>query len=123
MSVCQANDRTLIAWASYTGPSNGSSTWVSNDGRTWKLLAQPSGPSCYLLTDGRHGVVVDDPQDPAVSEGSPKASISMVTDDGGLVALAQEGDRPPYSWKEQWAVGPTGILWTDGSRLWIGLPA
>ena len=125
MQVCRANDRTLVALEEYrSDASSGYTFWISNDGRTWKSPAAPSGLSTYLLTDGQHGLLAYDPQDPGVADApSSNSSISMVTDDGGLVALAQEGDRPPYNWKEQWAVGPTGILWTDGSRLWVGLPA
>jgi hypothetical protein len=125
MHVCRANDRTLVALADYSTDANSGSTfWISNDGRTWKSPAAPSGLSTHLLTDGQHGLLVVDPQDAGVADApSGNTSISMVTDDGGLVALAQQGDRPPYNWKEQWAVGPTGILWTDGSRLWIGLPS
>jgi hypothetical protein len=53
----------------------------------------------------------------------------MVTDDGGLVTLAQDGDQPAYDYSEQWAMGPTGILWMDPAsqsgvvRVWIGLPS
>jgi hypothetical protein len=122
MSICRANDRTLIAFESYNSDQNsGNALWISNDGRTWRF-AGPSGfyPS-EILTDGQHGVLIEvhDPVDS--SPGS--TAISMLTDDGGLVAPAQEGDRPPYAWNEQWAVGPTGILVTDGSQLWIGLPS
>lgn len=125
MYVGRVSDRTLMAWDYHYGPSDGSSTWVSNDGRTWKLLPESSTLDGYgLLTDGQHCV-----QRPS----SSYALISMVTDDGGLEAATQDGDRPPssqpadwsqgYFWKEQWAVGPTGILVTDGTQLWIGLPS
>jgi hypothetical protein len=134
MNVRRASDRTLIALDYYAGPSNGSSAWVSNNGRTWTLLSQPSGLRAYdLVTDGQHSVQVDLPDSTAGASSSSNALISMVTDNGGLVAVAQNGDMPPssrpgdlpqgYFWQEQWAVGPTGILVTDGSQLWIGLPS
>jgi hypothetical protein len=117
MQVCRANDRTLVALEEYrSDASSGYTFWISNDGRTWKSPAAPSGLSTYLLTDGQHGLLAYDPQDPGVADApSSNSSISMVTDDGGLVALAQEGDRPPYNWKEQWAVGPT-----DGWQSTLG---
>ena len=123
MEICRANDRTLIAFESYrSDASSGSTVWTSNDGRTWKSPAVPTGlPG--VLTDGQHGVVVLDPRDPNLGSPSDDTSISIVTDDGELAVLAQEGDRPQYNWKEQWAVGPTGVLWTDGTQLWIGLPS
>jgi hypothetical protein len=131
MSICRANDHTLVAFESYNSDQNfGSGVWISSDGRTWSSLAWPSGlfPS-EILTDGLHGVLVIDLRDPTGPAPSAEPSISMVTDDGGPVALAQEGDQPPYASNEQWAVGPTGILWTAGDpwsdsiQLWMGLPS
>lgn len=124
MEICRANDHELVAYESYNGAAgSGSTVWISNDGRTWKVPAA-SGLNPHLLTDGRHGIVVNDSQNPGVAEApSSNVSFSLVTDDGGLVSLAQDGNRPPYYFQEQWAVGPTGILWTDGIRLWIGLPS
>jgi hypothetical protein len=134
MYIRRLNDRTLIAWDYYAGPSDGSSTWVSSDGRTWKLLPHSSALDGYdLLTDGQHCAQVRVPDSTATGSSSSDVLISIVTDDGALAAVTQDGDRPPtsrpadfsqgYFWHEQWAVGPTGILVTDGTQLWIGLPS
>lgn len=134
MYVSRMNDQTLVAWDYHTGPSDGSSTWVSHDGRTWKMLPQSSALSGYdLLTDGQHCVQQGVPDHAATGSSSSDVLISMVTADGGLEAVTQDGDRPPssrpadlpqgYFWQTRWAVGPTGILVTDGTQLWIGLPS
>jgi len=134
MYVSRAGDRTLIAWEDYNGPGSGSTLWVTNDGRNWEPLSQNSSLRTYgLLTDGRHTIQVDLPTSDANPSQSSEASISVVTGDGGLALVAQSGDRPPtsrpvdlpqgYGWQEEWAVGPTGILVTDGNQLWIGLPS
>lgn len=131
MSICRANDHTLVAFENYDSDQNsGGGVWVSNDGRTWSSPAWPSGlnPSEFL-TDGPHGVLATDLRDPSGPAPAAEPSISMVSDDGGLIPLAQQGDLPPYSSNEQWAVGPTGILWMAGDpwsgsiQLWIGLPS
>lgn len=135
MRICRANDHTLLAYEDYwSDQTYGSGLWTSNDGRIWKSLVWPSSldPS-QILTDGRHGVLVTDPTVLAggtyVRDAGAGLSTSMVTDDGGLVTLAQDGDQPAYDYSEQWAMGPTGILWMDPAsqsgvvRVWIGLPS
>jgi hypothetical protein len=131
MSICRANDHTLVAFEYYNDDQNsGSRVWVSSDGRTWSSPTWPSNldPS-EIVTDGRHGVLAIDLRDPSGPAPSAEPSISMVSDGGGLVALAQGGDLPPYAADEHWALGPTGILWMAGDpwsasfQLWMGLPS
>jgi hypothetical protein len=115
----------LVAFESYSdgGDTSGQPVWTSNSGRTWTSSDQPLNPY-QLLTDGQHGLLVSDPEQVGVFHApASNVSISLVTVAGALVALDQEPNRPPFDSKEQWAVGPTGILWTDGSELWIGLPS
>jgi hypothetical protein len=135
MRVCRANDHTLVATEGYSnGGQGGSGLWTSKDGRTWKSLVWPSSLDLSeVLTDGLHGVVVTDPTVLAggrdVRDSGATPTISMVTDDGNLVTLPQQGDEPAYAHGEHWAVGPTGILWvdqdpqSDAVQIWIGLPS
>lgn len=129
MSVQRLDDHTLAAFDYYDDAQH---VWVSNDGRTWKPLAQPvtllpfisdSGcgmgehDSCFK-TDGQHGIQI---QGLDGRDGSP---ISMSTwTDGGLVALTQSGDQPRQDPGTDWAVGPTGVVATYLGRIWIGLPS
>jgi hypothetical protein len=119
MWVQRLDDHTLAAFDYY---DNAQHVWVSNDGRTWKPLAQPvvfdpfpsdyfdcPGTGCFL-TDGQHGIQLQG------------LSLSTWTD-GGLVTLTQSGDQPPYVFGTDWTVGPTGVVVTHAGQLWIGLPS
>jgi hypothetical protein len=122
MTLSRVNDRTAIAFV-----NQGDALWITNDGRTWTALAQPSGLKVYggVVTDGRHAIVIGSTHTNP-SNAWNVTDVSLVNDDGTLVNLAQSGATPPYSstvQDEQWVVGPTGILVTDGSNLWIGLPS
>jgi hypothetical protein len=132
MWVWRLDDHTLAAFDEYGSYAGGEAVWVSNDGRTWKPLAQPVtldpfvGENFvndgYFLTDGQHGIQL---QGLNGTLGDPYAggmSLSTWTN-GGLVTLAQSGDQPPYDWQTDWAVGPTGVVVTDDGGLWIGLPS
>jgi len=117
MSVCRITDRALLAteWADQNGAVT-TAMWTSTDGRTWKPLAG-SFISGSVITDGRHGVVVQAPS-------SGNVTILAFTDHLGLVTLAQTGDLPqewePYSV----ALGPVGLVIAshDGSQIWVGVP-
>jgi hypothetical protein len=126
MWVGRVDDHTLVAF--------GQGAWVSNDGQTWKPLAQPVALGTFggltfnvpgqgdFHTDGRHGIqlqALDGSVDDPFGNGM---SLSTWTD-GGLVTLTQSGDQPPYDFRTNWAVGPTGVVVTDAGQLWIGLPS
>jgi hypothetical protein len=126
MSVCRLDDHSIAVF--------GSGAWVSNDGQTWKPLAQPVsfaplGGFTFdalgggnFLTDGRHGIELQALNGSIEDQFAGGMSLSTWTD-GGLVTLAQSGDQPPYDFQTEWAVGPTGVLVTDAGQLWIGLPS
>jgi hypothetical protein len=117
MWVWRLDDHTLVAL--------GAGAWVSNDGRAWKPLAQPASlkPSTSdFLTDGRHGIQLDGTKGTLADPYSGEMSLSTWTN-GGLVALPQSGDQPPYDVGFTSAIGPTGVVVTDHGQLWIGLPS
>ena len=145
MSVRRVDDHTLVAFDFYgtTAPwYSGSDVWVSNDGRTWKPMAQPVAIGTYggltfnvlsdggllnypegdFLTDGLHGIQL---QGLRGTVGDPFGyGMSLLTwADGGLVTLTQSGDQPPYDFGTNLAVGPTGVVVIDAGQLWIGLPS
>jgi hypothetical protein len=126
MWVRRLDDHTLVAF--------GEGAWVSNDGRTWKPLAQPLGLDVsggltfndhgdgHFQTDGRHGIQLQALNGSTNDPYAGGMSLSTWTD-GGLVTLAQSGHQPPYDSGTDWAVGATGVVVTDAGRLWIGLPS
>jgi hypothetical protein len=130
MSVRRIDDHTLAAFDIY---DNARHVWVSNDGRTWKPLAQPvtldlfdsdyylCGEEGCLKTDGHHGIQLQALNGTLEDRYAGGMWLSTWTD-SGLVTLTQSGDQPPYE-PVEWAVGPTGVVATYDGKLWIGLPS
>jgi hypothetical protein len=131
MSVQRLDDRTLAAFDYY---DNAEHAWVSEDGRTWKPLAQPvtldqfisnyfycQGEGCFM-TDGRHGIQLQG-LNATVDKPFGDGMTLLTWTDSGLVTLTQSGDQPPYDFGTDWTVGPTGVVVTDAGQLWIGLPS
>ena len=95
--------------------------WVSNDGRTWRLVESPSSIllSNCVLTNGQRGLAV-------LPDDGP--TIATVGDDLTVTTLSQSGDGPVASattlvgWMS--AFGPTGVvaLSVDGLNLWLRVP-
>jgi hypothetical protein len=130
MSVQRLDDHTLAAFDYH---DNAEHAWVSDDGGTWKPLAQPvtldlfiSDYYCQvggcLKTDGQHGVQLQAVNETVEDAYAGGMSLSTWTE-GGLMTLTQSGDQPPYDFGTDWAVGPTGVVVTDAGQLWIGLPS
>ena len=119
MTVNRISDHALMAVAQ----GDPQLVWVSNDGRTWRLIASPSSMlGDGILTDGQRGLVV---LPPANNGDGP--TIATVDDDLTVTMLSQSGDGPVASattigW--MWAFGPTGVvaLSVDGLNLWLGVP-
>jgi hypothetical protein len=127
--LTKVSDHALIAvadeWTEATQVSS-QQVWVSNDGRTWKLVASPSSMlGDGVMTDGQRGLMV---VEPGAGADSPP-TVATVGDDLTVKTLNQTGDVPIYSaavspiWLA--ALGPTGvvILSADGLDLWLGVPA
>jgi hypothetical protein len=129
MSVQRLDDHTLAAFDDYGSHD----VWVSNDGLTWKPLAQPATLDQFISdsdcpyqgcfkTDGRHGIQLEGLNATLDNPYGDGMLLSTWTD-GGLVTLAQSGDQPPFDWQTDWAVGPTGVVVTNADQLWLGLPS
>jgi hypothetical protein len=117
MSVCRITDHALLATEFPSRPgSDTTAMWTSTDGRTWKPLAGPSIDGT-VITDGRHGVVVQ-------SSDAGGLTILAFTNRLGLVTLAQTGDLPDEAGSSNVALGPVGLLIVsgDGSNTWVGVP-
>ena len=122
-TIQRISDRALLATET---ASKGSVElrWVSTDGRHWTRAATPTNVDLLqILTDGRRGVVVNDPAD---ASGPP--TIAVVSDGLAVRVLAQTGPGPVASpdspgWTA--AVGPTGVLVVslDVRTLWLGVPS
>lgn len=133
MWVRRVDDHTLVAFGN-SGPDFAVAAWVSNDGRTWKPLAQPTGLDVSggltfnaqgdgdFLTDGRHGIQVQ-ARNGLVIDPFGGGMPLLTWTDNGLVTLAQSGDQPPYDFGTELAVGPTGVVVIDAGQIWIGLPS
>ena len=132
MSVCRLSDRALVAIASKwnnTSQTSEQLAWVSTDGRTWRSVTLPAGISePDILTDGQHALVVR-----PIGDGQKVGQLSLQTFDADytLVNLRQSGAQPSISYMgtgmdEPYglvAVGPSGVVVTDGHQLWMGTPS
>jgi hypothetical protein len=122
------SDDALVAiaqdWNVAKGLSGPRQYWVSNDGRTWRLIAAPSSVlrSNCCLTNGQRGLAVLSPDNYGVG-----LMIATVGDDLTVTLLSKSGDGPEPSVSSigwMWAFGPTGVvaLSDDGLNLWLGVP-
>jgi hypothetical protein len=69
-----------------------------------------------VLTDGRRALLVKLSAQPI--------SVKVIGDDLQLVDLPESGHVPIVSIRDAGlvALGPTGLVVTDGSQIWLGLP-
>jgi hypothetical protein len=124
MTVDRITDGALLARQdSYDDQGNVTATaaWTSTDGKTWRKLAGPSLSGLSAVSDGNHGLLIDDGLfDQATHQ---PAALAIYGFDASLnpVLLRETGSLP---WAQGKAVlGPTGLLWTgDGTRFWLGVP-
>lgn len=123
MSLCRLDDHTLMAVDLDAQPTKASAGWVSSDGRTWKTLAQSAGIDPYnYMTDGRHGIQLRQ-LDPSANDAYAGGRSLWSWTGSGLVAIVESGNKPPYDWQTEMAVGPTGLVVIDAGQLWLGLPS
>jgi len=131
-SVCRLSDRALMAIASRWNNRSQTSAqlaWVTTDGRTWRSVTLPAGISATnILSDGQRALVVL-----PVGDGQTVSHLSLQTFDAdyALVTLRQSGNQPSISYMGSpmgdgyglVAVGPSGVVVTDGHQLWMGTPS
>ncbi len=133
MSVCRLSDHALLAvhdsWNNgATPPVTRQTTWISTDGRTWTSVTLPAEiHEEDILSDGLLALVVL----PVASDANGFAllghlSLQIFDANYALVTLQQSGDQPSLklgSADGLVAVGPSGVVATDGHQLWMGTPS
>jgi hypothetical protein len=56
--------------------------------------------------------------------GGPETTLHFTIDqDGSLHELAQSGEVPQTNYALQELIGPVGLLVTDGTSFWLGVPS
>jgi hypothetical protein len=123
--ICRISDHALLV---FEGDASGKA-WISTDGRNWTPVSAPAAVTeSNVFTDGVHGLVISPPGD---SSGTNNLSVQAFSDGGTLRQVNQTGSVPTGQY-HAWgmgelygmaALGPTGIVVTDGTNLWIGLPS
>ena len=132
-SVCRLSDRALLvihdSWTNSATPVVRQAAWTSTDGRNWRSVTLPAETSTTnILSDGRRALVVL-----PVGDGQTVSHVSLQTfdDSYALVTLRQGGNLPSISFMGSpmadsyglVALGPSGVVVTDGHQLWMGAPA
>ena len=128
VGVTRVDDRTLIAAVtSVTADADGyaaaeaTTLWLSRDGRTWTPLASPEDDWLpFAMETGGRGLI---------SNGGHYS----VGQDGALHRLAESAAPPDAAFggigempgDNTWdgVVGPVGLLATDGTTFWLGIPS
>lgn len=128
--ICRLSDRALLAVSDIYGDGGSTrSAWTSTDGRNWTSIAPPKEiDESDVITDGPHGLIV---RPAGGAEDVGNLSLQSFGNDSALYTLQQSGDVPSISyWGKttyepygRVAVGPTGVVVTDGTQLWIGIPS
>ena len=133
ISVCRLSDRALLvihdSWTNSATPVVRQAAWTSTDGRNWRSVTLPAETSTTnILSDGRRALVVL-----PVGDGQTVSHVSLQTfdDSYALVTLRQGGNLPSISFMGSpmadsyglVALGPSGVVVTDGHQLWMGAPA
>ncbi len=121
MTVKRIDDGALLAIAYAYDPETNASTraaWVSGDGRAWQKADWALGAEGEVIGDGRHAVVMSNPDEKGDFRIAELTGTSLVT-------LAESGTRPfgPNSSARLQALGPSGLLAADDAgHVWIGVP-
>jgi hypothetical protein len=137
ISIYRLSDRALLVVGGTNSATPSVPAWTSTDGRNWKPVTVPAEMG-DILSDGQRAIVVR----PVVYGQTPPNGIpplghlSLQTFDANyaLVTLQQSGNQPsipnsnadplfsvlPYGLV---AVGPSGVVVTDGHQLWMGTPS
>jgi hypothetical protein len=133
ISVYRLSDRALLvvhdSWTNSATPIVRQAAWTSTDGRNWRSVTLPAEISgANILSDGQRALVVL-----PVGDGQTASHLSLQTFDAdyALVTLRQSGNQPSISYVGSpmsdgyglVAVGPSGVVVTDGHQLWMGTPS
>jgi hypothetical protein len=133
ISVCRISDHALLAifdaWTNAATPVERGAAWTSTDGRNWRSVTLPAGITADdVQSDGQRALVVL-----PVGDGSKESPLSLQTFDNNyaLVTVTQSGSQPSIAATDSpmsdgyglVAMGPSGVVVTDGHQLWMGTPS
>ena len=122
MKVGRISDTALLAteW-SETGDITTTSTWTSIDRRAWKPVSVPVLDNSNLITNGRHGLIVNTPQAGQIDVYAFEHDLSV----GKLVETGDVPDQQAWADPGMWppiAFGPTGLVVANASGdVWVGV--
>lgn len=135
-SVFPAGGQGLLAVCSTSadhGKTVKHSYWTSNDGEAWKTVTGPAlkGDGLAVLSYKARALVVSYFYDDTPDSPIPPTILTF-NSGGSLTALKQAGTAPHflpdqgggfgYVPTPNAALGPSGLLVTDGVSIWIGVP-
>ena len=119
MDVFRIDDHTVIARevSHIADPSMDTYTyWLSRDGHTWTRMANWASDAWVPVEGSDRGLIE--------MWGGPESTRYFTIDQGGSAReLAQSGAVPQTSLVTQGFVGPVGMLVTDGTDFWLGVPS
>ena len=119
MSLDRIDDHTVIAVedSHVADPSMDTFTyWLSRDGHTWTKMADWPLSAWVAIEGGDRGLIA--------MWGGPETTLHFTIDqDGSLHELAQSGEVPQTNYTLQELIGPVGLLVTDGTSFWLGVPS
>jgi hypothetical protein len=122
MKVGRISDTALLATeGSQTGEITTTSTWTSTDGRAWNPVSVPVLDNSNLITNGRHGLIVNTPQAGQIEVYAFEHELSLAK----LVEIGDVPDQQAWADPGMWppiAFGPTGLIVANASGdVWVGV--
>jgi hypothetical protein len=125
LSLVRVDDHTLIVIEWYQTDSGPIWLyWISSDGSNWKpasLAALATFPFPTPLPANEGGLLFSTQYCPPTGYCSNVLSLYALSEDGQVVTLDQIGDIPAVGIETEVALGPAGVLVSDGgSNLWLG---
>jgi hypothetical protein len=118
MSLYRIDDHTVIAVedSQVADPSMDTYTyWLSRDGHTWTRMTNLASDA-WIPVEGSDRGLID-------MWGSPGDRYFTIDRDGSARELTQSGAVPQTPSVTQEFVGPVGLLVTDGTSFWLGVPS
>jgi hypothetical protein len=135
-TIYQSGRNSLLAICATSkdkGKTIGDTFWTSTDGLTWKHVTGPrlGAASHAVYSFGDRALLASWARD-WTTDAPPQPNIFAFDSRGNLVALKQTGAAPQllpddsggvgYVPVPNAALGPSGLVVTDGSSVWIGTP-
>lgn len=125
MSLVRVDDHTLVANEWYQTDSGPIWLyWISSDGTNWKstsLATLATFPFPSPLSSMEGGLLFTTYSCPASGTCSNVLTLWALSEDGQVATLDQVGAIPTVGIGTEVALGPAGVLVSDGgSNMWLG---